>query len=122
MFEEQMRAEFETWWKQTLLIKHELSIREIVTYCERSPDGDYVHTATALRWDGWKAALAHQASDERVRKLEKDAARYRWILHNTEATDALWKYGIPSKIALTERHINNAIDQAIASWRENRND
>lgn len=57
MNEEQMRAAFEDWWKRTLLIKHELSIREIITYCERSPYGDYVHSGTALRWEGWKAAL-----------------------------------------------------------------
>lgn len=69
MNEEQIRAEFEDWWKRTLLIKHELSIREIITYCERSSCGDYVHSGTALRWDGWKAAIA-QVFGEPVAEVE----------------------------------------------------
>jgi hypothetical protein len=63
----------------------------------------------------YKAMLscAPQPPDDRVRELEKDAERYRWILHNAEATDALWMYAIPNKITLTENHISNAIDQAM---------
>lgn len=74
MNEEQMRAAFEDWWKQTLLIKHDLTIGEVNTYCKRSPEGDYVHASAAMRWEGWKAALAHQAKSVPV--LEKAV----WVL------------------------------------------
>lgn len=55
---EQIRAEFENWWKQELSTKHGLTIDDINTYCKRSPKGDYVHATTAMRWEGWQAALS----------------------------------------------------------------
>lgn len=76
MSEEQMRAEFEDWWRRTLLIKHELTIVEINTYCKRSPEGYYVHAATAMRWEGWKAAIASKW----IAELEKEIARLDFVL------------------------------------------
>lgn len=61
MNEEQMRVEFEDWWKQELLIKYKVDIHEINTYCERTLQGDYTQAATSMRWEGWKAAQSSQA-------------------------------------------------------------
>ena len=49
-----------------------------------------------------------------VERDAKDAARYRWILNNAAATNALWGYAFPDEL-MRERHISNAIDAAIAS-------
>jgi hypothetical protein len=54
---EKMRTKFEAWWKQELLTNHENGYSKHYYLLQRSSQGDYVHDATAMRWEGWQAAL-----------------------------------------------------------------
>lgn len=115
MNEEQMRAEFEAWWKQTLLIEH----------------GKWKYAdMEALLLQAWLAAL--QSADERVRELEKDAARYRWLRKGANDEVAVvcglgaMDYGM-SGVAYTYSEeidgddLDTTIDQAIASMSSGEN-
>lgn len=77
MNEDQMRAEFEDWWKQELLIKHKRDIDEINTYFKRTLQGDYIHAATAMRWEGWQAAIASQAKNVPIGYIDREQLT-RW--------------------------------------------
>lgn len=63
MNEGQMRAEFEAWWKQELLVNLKMDIQEITKYLEKTSQGEYTHAATLMRWKVWKAAIASQEDD-----------------------------------------------------------
>jgi hypothetical protein len=70
----------------------------------RDPNGVY----------GYQSQLACEAAD-RISALEaenaelrKDAERYRWILHQSKITDMIFEY-----TDSRERHVSNAIDQAL---------
>lgn len=48
------------------------------------------------------------ASFDREDALQKDAERYRWILHQAKITDFIFAY-----TKSDERHVSNAIDDAM---------
>jgi hypothetical protein len=87
------------------------AVQLVAKLAQQFPDCDT--TLTVEQFADWLKANIHTESAQ-VERDAKDAARYRWILNNAKATDALWEYAIPETL-MGERHISNAIDAAIAS-------
>ena len=77
----------------------------------------------ALNRNWIKASAEHERLERenadiraRLEEARKDAERWNFVMRHRPYADALWRV-VPNGITLTERHLNNAIDAAIAQGR-----
>jgi hypothetical protein len=72
-------------FEDTFSLIHSTASKELLF--ETRKDGRYASLVTNSAYEMWKAATADSAA--RITELEKDAARYRWILDNPELAENL---------------------------------